>query len=536
MRINILPTTKVPGWLAPLKSFPVFRALWSTWLVANVCMYTNDVAAAWMMTSLTTSATLIALVQTAANLPVLLLGVPSGALADILNRKHFLVFTQLWLAVNATLLFFSSAFDLLNPTFLLILTFINGIGLAMRWPVYAAIVPDLVPRDSLHLALGLNSIAMNASRILGPLIAGLIIASIGTEFVFALNMILSLGMIWIVVRWKNESYVSTLPGERFFGAMRLGAQYIRQSKPMRSILLRSFLFFMQSSSLLALLPVIAKDHFHGNANTFTLLLSCLGFGAILVGSQLQTIRARWNPNQLATYGIIFLSLSSVGVVLVPNIWYAAPLMVMCGMSWFSVGNSLSTASQLSLPNWIRARGMSFYQMSLMGGSALGAFVWGKITTSHNVTVSICLSAVFGLVMLVLIRKHPVNGHEVEDLTPVCPIERPHPSRDIDPDEGPVMISMEYHVNKGHVEQFKKLMARTRRSRLKQGALSWSLFEDAEHAGKFLEYFVFETWADYLRRFDRFTADDLAMQEERHRFHIDSSPPKLTRRIASALKS
>jgi MFS family permease len=113
-------------------------------------MYTNDVAAAWMMTSLTTSATLIALVQTAANLPVLLLGVPSGALADILNRKHFLVFTQLWLAVNATLLFFSSAFDLLNPTFLLILTFINGIGLAMRWPVYAAIVPDLVPRDSLH--------------------------------------------------------------------------------------------------------------------------------------------------------------------------------------------------------------------------------------------------------------------------------------------------------------------------------------------------------------------------------------------------
>jgi hypothetical protein len=136
----------------------------------------------------------------------------------------------------------------------------------------------------------------------------------------------------------------------------------------------------------------------------------------------------------------------------------------------------------------------------------------------------------------LIRKHPVNGHEVEDLSPVCPIERPHPSRDIDPNEGPVMISMEYHVNKGHAEQFKKLMSKTRRSRLKQGALSWSLFEDAEHAGKFLEYFVFETWADYLRRFDRFTADDLAMQEERHRFHIDSSPPKVTRRIASSIKN
>jgi hypothetical protein len=292
---------------------------------------------------------------------------------------------------------------------------------------------------------------------------------------------------------------------------------------------------MQSSSLLALLPVIAKDHFQGNANTFTILLSCLGFGAIVIGSQLQALRARWNPNELANYGIIFLSIGSVGVVLVPNIWYAAPFMIMSGMSWFCVGNSLSTASQLSLPNWIRARGMSFYQMSLMGGSALGAFVWGKITSSSNVTISIAMSAIFGLVMLIVIRKHPVNGHEVEDLTPVCPIERPHPSRDIDPNEGPVMISMEYHVNKGHVEQFKKLMAKTRRSRLKQGALSWSLFEDTEHEGKFLEYFVFDTWADYLRRFDRFTADDLAMQEDRHRFHIDSSPPKLTRRIASSIK-
>ena len=534
MSAHSLPPSKMPLWLAPLK-IPVFRALWTTWLVANVCMYTNDVAAAWMMTSLTTSATLIALVQTAANLPVLLLGLPSGALADILNRKHFLVFTQLWLAINATLLFFSSVFNLLDPIFLLLLTFINGVGLAMRWPVYAAIVPDLVPRDTLHLALGLNSIAMNASRILGPLIAGLIIAGIGTEYVFALNMVLSLAMSAIVLRWKNESYISTLPGERFFGAMRVGTQYIKQSKPMRSILVRSFLFYMQSSSLLALLPVIAKSHFDGDANTFTLLLSCLGFGAIIVGSQLHYLREKFTPQQMASYGIIFLSISSAGVVLAPNLWYAAPIMIVSGMSWFSVGNTLSTASQLSLPNWIRARGMSFYQMSLMGGSALGAFVWGKITNSTDVTTGVVASAIFGVVALVFIRKHRIHGHEGEDLSPVCPIERPHPSRDIDPHEGPVMISIEYHIHKEQADSFRKLMAKTRGSRLKQGALSWSLFEDAEHAGKFLEYFVFETWADYLRRFDRFTADDLAMQEERHRLHIDSSPPKLTRRIATQLK-
>jgi hypothetical protein len=264
-------------------------------------------------------------------------------------------------------------------------------------------------------------------------------------------------------------------------------------------------------------------------------LSCLGLGAIIVGSQLQYFRERWSPNQLTNYGIIFLSISSVGVVLVPNIWLAVPVMVMAGMSWFCVGNTLSTASQLSLPNWIRARGMSFYQMSLMGGSALGAFIWGKITSSQNVTVSISISAIFGLRALILIMKHKVNSHEVEDLSPVCPIERPHPEREIDLNEGPVMISVEYKIHQDHTDQFKTLMEKTRKSRLKQGALSWSLFEDAEHAGKFLEYFVFDTWADYLRRFDRFTADDLTMQEERHRLHIDSSPPRLTRRIASHIK-
>ena len=171
---------------------------------------------------------------------------------------------------------------------------------------------------------------------------------------------------------------------------------------------------MQSSSLLALLPVIAKSHFDGDANTFTFLLSCLGFGAIIIGSHLHYLRGKFTPQQMASYGIIFLSVGSAGVVLVPNLWYATPIMIMSGMAWFSVGNTLSTASQLSLPNWIRARGMSFYQMSLMGGSALGAFVWGKITNATDVTTGILASAIFGFIALFLIRKHHLQNHETGD--------------------------------------------------------------------------------------------------------------------------
>ena len=191
-------------WLAPLK-FKVFRSIYLVWLTATICMWMNDVAAAWMMTSLTTSATLIALVQTASSLPVLLLGIPSGALADILNRKHFFVFTQLWLAANATALMLFLVFGLLNPYVLLFLTFTNGIGLAMRWPIFAALVPELVPRDSLQPALALNAIAMNVSRIVGPLIAGIIIATAGSQYVFALNMVLSLITSWVCLLYTSPS-------------------------------------------------------------------------------------------------------------------------------------------------------------------------------------------------------------------------------------------------------------------------------------------------------------------------------------------
>lgn len=498
-------------------------------------MWMNDVAAAWTMTSLTSSATLIALVQTASSLPVLLLGVPSGALADIINRKHYFVFAQIWLATNATVLMLSLAFGVLSPYLLLFLTFTNGIGLAMRWPIFAAIVPELVPRESLSSALALNAIAMNTSRIVGPLTAGAIIAAAGSQYVFALNMILSVLTTVVVMRWKYQSYVTTLPGERFVGAMRVGMQYAWQSNRMRNIITRAFLFFFQSTGLIALLPVIAKTHFEGDAHTFTLLLSCLGLGAIIAGSQLPRLKRYLKPNQLITYGLTVLTLSTTGVVLAPDLWLASALMMVCGAAWISVANILTTSAQLSLPGWVRARGMSIYQMGLMGGSAAGAAIWGRLADEFGVVTSIILSSIFGFIVILLLRKHRIDNHPLEDFTPVCPIERPHPAADIDLHAGPVMISIEYQTLPDKADEFKKLMAKSRKSRLRQGALSWSLFEDAEQIGKFVEYFVFETWADYLRRFDRFTAEDLKMQEERHHFHIDALPPKITRRVAAAIK-
>ena len=223
--------------LQPL-SVPVFRLLWSTWLTANLCMWMSDVAAAWTMTTLTSKPIWVALVQSASTLPVLFLGLPSGALADILDRRRWLVATQFWLAATAGALCAATALGMLTAPWLLVFVFANGIGLALRWPVFAAIVPELVPRSQLPAALALNGVAMNLSRIVGPLVAGALIASAGSVWVFALNAILSLLSGFVILRWRHEHEPNPLGRERLMSAMRVGVQFVRQSARMRAVLLR----------------------------------------------------------------------------------------------------------------------------------------------------------------------------------------------------------------------------------------------------------------------------------------------------------
>ena len=265
--------------IGPLRQ-PVFRMLWLAWLVANITMWMNDVAAAWLMTSLTDSIVMVALVQAASTLPVFMLGVPSGALADIVDRRRYFAITQLWVALVAVVLGGLSLAGALSAPLLLALTFANGIGMAMRWPVFAAIVPDLVTREELPSALALNGIAMNMSRVIGPVVAGTLLASAGSPYVFLVNAILSVLAFVLILRWRSQRKVSALPGERFVGAMRIGLQHVAQSPRMRIVMTRVFLFFLQTTSLTALLPLVAR-RLGGGASTFTLLLAAMGCGAII---------------------------------------------------------------------------------------------------------------------------------------------------------------------------------------------------------------------------------------------------------------
>lgn len=511
--------------LGPLKA-PVFRMLWFTWMAANTTMWMNDVASAWLMTSIGPSPLWVALVQSASTLPVFLLGLPSGALADTVDRRRYFMTTQFWVAGVATILCVVILMDKLTAPLLLALTFANGVGLAMRWPVFAAIIPEVVPRPQLAQALALNGIAMNASRIIGPLVAGALIASFGSAYVFVLNAALSIIAGLTIMRWRRVHQESPLGREPLASAMRVGLQYVRQSSRMRAVLLRIALFFLHSTALLALLPLVARGFPGGAAGTFTVLLASMGAGAIVAALLMPQIRD-WLPLQpRVLVGTAVQSVAAVVVAFSPSIYLAAPAMVFAGAAWITVANSLTVAAQMALPDWVRARGMSIYQMALMGSTAAGAALWGQVATWTSIPHALAISAFTSVVLMILAQRTVIDRGTEEDLTPSRVLKVPEMQEP--PRAGRVQVRVEYRIDPARAAEFLALMDESRRSRLRQGALDWQLLHDLYEPAHYVEQIIDASWTEHLRRFDRISGADVALRDRRLAFHVGEEPPRVTR--------
>ena len=513
--------------LAPFRH-GVFTMLWSTWLIANLCMWMNDVASAWLMTTLTSKPIWVALVQTAATLPVFLLGLPSGALADILDRRRFLFFTQVWVAVVASLLAVAISLDVITPPLLLMLLFLNGVGLALRWPVFAAIVPELVPRNKLPAALALNGVSMNASRILGPLIAGAIIASLGSVWVFLLNAVLSVAAAVVVTRWQRAHTPDPLGRESLRGAMRVGLQYVAQSYHLKGVLLRIAIFFFHSTALMALLPLVARGITGGDAGTFTVLLAAMGAGAIASTFALPRLRQSFSRDRLVLLGAGLQALTMAVMAVNTSIWLGVLAMAVGGAAWITTANTLSVSAQISLPDWVRARGMSMYQMAIMGAAASGAAVWGQVATWTSVPWALALGAASGVVVMVLATWRWPDRGVMEDPTPAGVMSAPVVPAP--PDSGHVVVTIEFRIDPDDAPAFRALMEESRRSRLRQGAVSWDLLSDINEPGRFVEVIEDASWTDHLRRLDRASAADVALRERKQAFHIGDEAPVVRRSV------
>lgn len=366
----------VSAW-APF-SQPAFRIIWSASMTAALCAWMNDVAAAWLMTSMTTAPLMVALVQAASTLPMFLLGLPAGALADMSDRRRFLIGTQVWIAVVAVLSFVVLMAGLMNPPVLLILTFASGIGLALRFPGVAGALPETLPRTHLPQGLALNSVALNIARVAGPAGASFLIASQGNAAVYACNAAIALAGCIAVVRWQRAPDAPrATTTTRLVPAMIDGVRRTFALPVMRAVMLRTALFYSHATLLIALLPLVARELDPHSPSMFALLYGALGAGAVLVCLVIMPrLRNSLSPEKRVAAGTVVLATTMVVVAFSPWVVVSTLAMFIGGIAWTGTGNTLTTSAQFAVTNEIRSRGMSMYHGCMMGASAAGAAFWG----------------------------------------------------------------------------------------------------------------------------------------------------------------
>ncbi len=516
-----------PSAWSPMK-FTIFRMIWIAAIVSNIGTWMENVGESWLMTSLTHQPILIALIQSATSLPIFFLALPSGALADILNRRAYLIFLQAGMAVTAGILAAVTYWHIVTPLSLLLLTFLIGILTALYMPCWQAITPELVPKQILPAAIALNGVSMNASRVVGPALGGFIIAITGPAAVFAINAVSFLGIIFVLYQWKGETTLSTLPSERFVGAMRAGVRYVRRSPELHRIIFKSSLFFFFSSVVLALLPLFIRRELQLGANYFGILLGCLGLGAIIIVFFLPKLRQHFSNSQIIfggflAFGANILLLSWTKIYLL-----ACVAMVLGGMGWLAVLSTLNTMAQLSVSSWVRARALSLYYSAFFGSMALGSLIWGIVATHFSLSLTFLFAGV-GLILSAILTAS-IKHTESYDNTPHEMPAAPEVTKD-KLNQGPVMVTVEYFIDQKDTPAFVRNMQEMRLVRLRENSFFWSLFEDTEIEGRFLECFMTDSWVEHLRQHERSSVAIRKLQTSINNFHKGEGRPKVSHYIA-----
>ena len=491
----------------------------------------QNVGAAWAMATLVHSALLVALVQTATNLPVFLLGVPAGAVGDILDRRKLLLVTQGWMLAAAAALGILTLTGTTGPWTLLWLTFALGLGATMNGPAWQAILPELVPKSELPAAIALNSLGFNLARSVGPAIGGFVVAAIGPGAAFILNAISFVGVMIVLYLWKRAPEHASRSTEGVMTAIWAGARYVRFAPTMHSVLLRSGSFVLASSALWSILPLVAKVELHSESGGYGLLLGCLGVGSIMGALMSGRLRRQFSPEIIATASVALFGLVNVALAYLSDFGAVAVVMLAGGVAWMSVNSTLNTAAQTSLPAWVRARGLAVYLLVFQGAMAVGSVIWGAVATRFGLRPTLLISGITLLVAAAATARLRLASYREMDTTPSMHLPEPALLVDRNPEHGPVLVTVEYSIDPERGAEFMRAMQAVRRIRRRDGAIRWGLFEDAATPGRYIETFVVESWAEHLRQHERMTVGDLDIETNAWAFHLGAEAPKVTHWIA-----
>jgi predicted MFS family arabinose efflux permease len=509
-----------------------FTVVWTATVVANIGTWMYNAASGWLMTSLNPDPLTVSLVQVASSLPMFLFALPAGALADIVDKRRFLVVSEIVVTVIAAVSAVLVWLDLINPSILLLFTFLLGAGAAFTAPAWQSIVPQLVPKQDLAAAVASNGVGVNISRAIGPALGGVVIGSLGIAAPFWINALSNLGVIGALLWWRPpSSQPSGLPPERLAGAMVIGFRHVRYNPDLRATLIRAIAFFFFASAYWALLPLVARDQIAGGPELYGMLLGAIGIGAVAGAFTLPWMKAKLGPDRLVATGTLgtALSLLLLGVAHHSALGLAA--CSIAGISWIAVLASLNVSVQVSLPDWVRGRGLAMFVTVFFGAMTAGSALWGQLASGLGLPAAHFIAAVGAVVGIALTWPYKLQAGAGVDLAPSMHWPAPVLAIDAEPDRGPVLVTIEYRIDPAKSDAFLSAIRGLGEQRRRDGAYAWDVFEDAAEEGRFLETFMIASWLEHLRQHQRVTNADRIVQDVVGQFEL-AAEPKVTHFIAA----
>jgi MFS family permease len=520
---------RLPAALAPLRH-PLFRLLWSANVVVSLGVWMQNTGAGWLMTTLSPNALSVSLVQAATVMPIFLLALPAGALADILDRRRFILTTQAWMLFAAALLALLTYAHLVDPAVLLAATFAIGAGSAMNNPAWGSVMAEAVPRRDLVQAVALNGVGFNLARAVGPALAGVILVIGGPALTFALNAVSYLAVVSALLTWHRRARRGSLPREKLVGAIRAGVRFTRYTPAMRAALVRSAAYFGPAAAPWAMLPLVVREHLHLGAGFFGLLLGLMGLGGVIAGLMLPQVR-----NHLDRGNTILVSTacSAAGMALLAltHHWFGAAIaMLVFGLGWVGASAVAQGAAQLASPPWVRSRALAIYQLASNGGLFIGSFIWGWLGTRIGLPATLLAASVSSITLGFMVRGFGLDQQE-SPVPGTGSAGVPAPE-DVAPELGPllgatrgrVLETQHYRIDPAEQSAFLSVMAEVRDVRGRTGAQAWQLYEDVAHPDHWLEVWSVESWTDHLRESSRMSQEDRAVLACAMAFQRDDPPP------------
>ena len=511
-------------------SFPIFRNVWIASMASNFGGLIQGVGAAWLMVSLHGTATQVALVQASASLPIMVLSLLAGAIADNLDRRKVMLAAQAFMLIVSAALAFAAFGNHLTPVLLLAFTFLIGCGTAMNAPSWQALVGDMVPRETLPAAVAMNSMGFNLARSVGPALGGAIVAAAGAPVAFAINAVSYIPLLFVLGTWKRPLPTQNLPRESIGAAMFAGVRYVAASPRIQQVIMRAALFGLGASAIPSLLPLIAQHLVNGGALTFGLLFGIFGVGAVIGAYGTARLRTRYPAEPIVRGAMLLIVIGALIVAFSRTMPFTMMGLFLTGAGWVAALSTFNVSVQMATPRWVVGRALSIYQMGTFGAMALGAWLSGTIAEHYGIPEALYLVACIMVAGIILGFVIPIPDEVALNLDPIGRWRAPETAVPIKLRSGPIIVAIHYRIAPESILDFLSAMKERRRIRMRDGARRWRLLRDLGDEQLWIERYQVPTWADFIRHNERRTQADISNFEAIKALHTGTWPPEVHRML------